>query len=177
MRHRPPPKTSPLIGGTHNASATFWEEGGIAKAGIESMAETGGTSTLTGEINAEISNGNARDVMTGSGTSSPTTTNPPTIQFEMHRDFPLVTLVTMIAPSPDWFVGVAGLSLIENGEWVQQIVVDLFAYDSGTDSGLTYTHPTNEDTNPQDPISALTDTPFNINGEIRRLGTFTFTKQ
>ena len=28
-------------------------------------------------------------------------------------DHPRVTLVTMIAPSPDWFVGVSGLSLLD----------------------------------------------------------------
>jgi len=39
------------------------------------------------------------------------------------RDFSLVTLVSMLAPSPDWFVGVSGLDLIENGDWVAEKVV------------------------------------------------------
>ena len=34
-------------------------------------------------------------------------------EFEVSRDYPLVTLVTMVAPSPDWFVGVSALSLRE----------------------------------------------------------------
>ena len=35
-----------LIGAVHNGSVTFWSNGGTASAGIESMAEDGGTSAL-----------------------------------------------------------------------------------------------------------------------------------
>lgn len=41
-----------LIGATHNDSVTFWEAGGTATQGIESVAEIGGTSTFKSEINA-----------------------------------------------------------------------------------------------------------------------------
>ena len=41
-----------LIGAVHNSNVTFWQSGGMASAGIESMAETGGTSTLRSEIQA-----------------------------------------------------------------------------------------------------------------------------
>ena len=43
-----------LIGGVHNAGVTFLREGGMASAGVESMAEVGGTSTLKSEINAAM---------------------------------------------------------------------------------------------------------------------------
>ena len=59
----------------------------------------------------------------------------------MRRDFPLVTLVSMIAPSPDWFVGGDSLSLIENGEWVTSKVVTLYGFEAGTDSGAGYSSP------------------------------------
>jgi hypothetical protein len=41
------------------------------------------------------------------------------------RRSPLVTLVSMLAPSPDWFVGVSALSLRANRAWIPQVVVDL----------------------------------------------------
>lgn len=45
----------------------------------------------------------------------------------------------MIYPSPDWFVGVSGLELcLGNGSWVEEKVLNLYPYDSGTDSGPTY---------------------------------------
>ena len=56
---------------------------------------------------------------------SPNTTS---FEFEIEKGHPLVTLVTMIAPSPDWFVGVAGLDLQAGGEWAPEVVVDLGAW-------------------------------------------------
>ena len=97
---------SPLIGAVHNDSATFWSSGGTASAGIESMAEVGGTSALKSEINANM---NAVAVIEKSLPSGGMPTA--TVDFTVTTAHPLVTLVTMIAPSPDWFVGVSGLSL------------------------------------------------------------------
>jgi hypothetical protein len=100
-------------------------------------------------------------------------TTPGSVQmtFELDDQFPLVTLVTMIAPSPDWFVGVHGLPLFENGEWIGKTVIDLRPYDAGTDSGVTFTS-ANAVTSPREPIHELSDTfPFQGTGP---LGTFTF---
>ena len=54
----------------------------------------------------------------------------------------------MVAPSPDWFLGVNSLSLLEEGSWVDSVVIELFAYDAGTDSGAIYTSP-DEATDPR----------------------------
>ena len=46
---------------------------------------------------------------------------------------PRVTLLTMVASSPDWFVGVFRLSLRDSGgNWLVSHSVDLFPYDAGT---------------------------------------------
>jgi hypothetical protein len=76
----------------------------------------------------------------------------------------------MIAPSPDWFVGVSGLSLRSGDLWIDELVVDLDPYDAGTDSGISFGDP-DSNTNPQDPISLITGFPFTGTGP---LGTFTF---
>ncbi|MXX77741.1 MAG: hypothetical protein F4Z33_01860, partial [Gemmatimonadales bacterium] len=99
---------SPLIGAVHNAGVTFWARDGTATPGIESMAETGGTSTLTAEIQAEIP-GDALAVVNGSGIRSPWGTTIQAVALREH--FPLVTHVTWNPPRPDWCVGVTGLSL------------------------------------------------------------------
>ena len=143
---------SPLIGGVHNDGASFWELGDTASPGMEQMAETGATRTLAAEIGDEIPD-NALAVIEGSGTRSPGSTKIDTVVVNM--DHPLVTLVTMIAPSPDWFAGVTGQSLLdEDGEWVDELRVVLYPLDAGTDSGTSYTSP-NENTSPQEPISSL----------------------
>lgn len=52
----------------------------------------------------------------------------------------LVSFVSMIDPSPDWFLGVSGLDLcLRNCTWAESKIVDLYPYDAGTDSGPTYT--------------------------------------
>ncbi len=77
----------------------------------------------------------------------------------------------MIAPSPDWFVGVHDLSLRQGGEWRSEVTAQLFAYDAGTDSGASYTSP-NQATQPQTPIQRIQSSPFDSSTP---LGTFTFT--
>ena len=84
----------------------------------------------------------------------------------------MVTLVSMIAPSPDWFVGVHGLALLEDAMWKDEIVVQLFAYDAGTDSGVTYAS-ANQATDPPVVIARIQVSPFDASDP---LGTFTFTR-
>ncbi len=161
---------SPLIGVVHDEDVTFWEPDGTATPGIESMAETGGTSTLTAEIRAQIP-GDALAVINGSGIRSPGSTTIQTVTLQ--EDFPLVTVVTMIAPSPDWFVGVSGLSLRDAaGDWIGELEVVLYPYDAGTDSGTAY-NSANDDTQPREPIHSLRGVnPFSD----EPIGTFTFTR-
>ena len=162
---------SPLIGAVHDDGVRFWASGQTATHGIESMAETGGTSTLRSEIRAQIP-AHALSVIAGPGLgTSPARTTIPRIVVQL--DYPLVTLVTMIAPSPDWFVGVSGLSLMDEfGQWVEELQVTLYPYDSGTDDGTTYTS-ANADSSPRQPIRSLRgEAPFS-NAPI---GTFTFTR-
>lgn len=166
----PNPHFSGLIGGSHDARADFWEVGGLASPGIEAMAETGSKTLLEGEINDAIAAGTARAVISrGSLDPSP---GERVWTFNVYSRHPRLTLTTMIAPTPDWFVGVDSLAMTENGVWKDEVVVSLRPYDAGTDSGVTYLSP-NEDTDPQEPIRDLSDEyPFQGTGP---LGTFTFT--
>lgn len=162
---------SPLVGGTHHAGISLWAPGGIASPGIENMAETGGQSPLTSEVDTAIAQGDAGVLITdGVAPSSPGTADA---TFTITEEFPLVSLVTMIAPSPDWFVGVHDLPLFENGQWRDDVVVELFAYDAGTDSGASFTAG-DQDTSPQEPITRITTGPF---VGTTPLGTFTFTRR
>jgi len=167
------PHFSGLIGGTHSDRVVFWEPGGTASPGIEAVAEEGSQSPLDAEIQAAIGAGTAEGLIRGAGINpSPGTVS---VEFQVGRDFPLVTLVSMIAPSPDWFVGVHGLTLVENGEWVAEKAVTLAPYDAGTDSGTTYRSP-NADTSPREPIHRLEGPPVESGGTVAPFGTFTFVR-
>lgn len=167
------PHFSPLIGATHSARVVFWEPGRTASAGIEAMAETGRTSPLDAEIEAAVGAGSAEGLIRGEGLArSPGTVS---LEFQIGRDHPLVTLVTMVAPSPDWFVGVHGLGLLENGEWVAEKTVTLPPYDAGTDNGPTYMSP-DADTMPREPVRRIEGAPLAPGGAVAPMGTFTFVR-
>ncbi len=154
----PGPHFSPLIGAVHSERAVFWALGDTASEGIEQMAETGATGRLASEIRARIPD-DALAVISGRGTGSPDSTTIRGVGFA--RDQPRLTLVTMIAPSPDWFAGVAGLSLQDDfGQWRDRVEVVLHPLDAGTDDGPSYRSP-NADTRPRQPIRRLRGTaPF-----------------
>jgi hypothetical protein len=164
---------SPLVGGTHAAGAVFWREGGLASRGIEDMAERGRTSPFDQEMAAAIPNGTAERIFTGGGIDkSPGTVS---LEFDISQRFSLVTLVSMIAPSPDWFVGVSGLPLFENGQWIDQRRVELVPWDAGTDSGSTFFSP-DQVTSPHAPISRILTAPLSPGGQVTALGAFIFTR-
>ncbi len=159
---------SGLIGGTHNDKVSFWQVGSLASQGIQDMAELGSKTALTQEVQAASVAGTANAVLSGGGISpSPGSVS---LTFNVDEAFPLVTLVSMLAPSPDWFVGVSGLSLRANGAWLPRVVVDLVLYDAGTDSGPSYGSP-NMPSMPHVPIAENTSGAFASDNHV---GTFTF---
>lgn len=167
------PHFSPLIGGTHTSGVTFWAEGALASTGIKDMAERGRITPLDQEVQRAISAGTAEYLLTGANIPlSPASTS---FEFSVSQRFPLVTLVTMVAPSPDWFVGVAGLRLFERGGWLDQRRVDLDPWDAGTDSGQTFLSP-DLVTSPPAPISRTLTAPLSPNGQVTPLGSFTFAR-
>ena len=160
-----------LIGAVHNGNVTFWSSGGTASAGIESMAEVGGTSALKSEITAAMLN--ALAVIEQSIASGGTATA--TVDITLTTDHPLVTLTSMVAPSPDWFVGVSGLSLRNTADdgWQPSLTVDLFPYDAGTEDGTEFSL-SNSATSPQGTITSIKGT-----GKFsdQPIATLTFTRQ
>ena len=163
---------SPLAVVTHKTAHTFLMMGAQASPGIESIAETGATSTFENEV---VSNTDANQVVVGSGLNSATGTISIN-NLEVSEEFPLISLASMIAPSPDWFIAINGENLrsgntgINNG-WKTTYSLDLYPYDAGTEDGDMYSL-SNPETNPIGVISSLSNiSPFND----RKIGTVTFT--
>ena len=142
-----------LIGGIHDARVSFWRSGEAASPGVEAMAELGATRALRNEIEASPHAVAViqRPVAFG-GTGSAT------FPIEVTASHPLVTLTSMIGPSPDWFVGISGLSLLDDGQtWHAERRVDLFPYDAGTEDGTEFSL-SNPDTRPRGVITSIRGT-------------------
>lgn len=127
-----------LGGATHNHNITFWQPGQQASHGIKQMAETGRVDNLVNqEIQAAIDSGHAYSSLFEQTHTSANPNNNSSIRIiEVSANYSLVSLVSMLGPSPDWFVGVSGVNLIENGQWVEKKSVDLALYDAGTEEGI-----------------------------------------
>ncbi len=162
---------SKLVGATHNDQVVFLEMGALATPGIENIAELGSNGVFFSEVNTAITNGTANELIDGDDLST-STGQIDISNVETNEDYPLLTLVSMIAPSPDWMIAVNSVELLDgNGDWKPSISIDLFPYDAGTDSGIDYTSP-NLDTNPPDPIASLQGVaPFSN----EKMGTLTIT--
>jgi len=154
---------SPFIvyGHSDSPNALIFRENEFATAGMEQMAETGATDVLVGEIEAIIAAGDANDYIKGSRIDSPGTSSG---KFGFSQILNQVTFVSMIAPSPDWFVAATTI-LFQDGRWVEELTLDLISYDSGTDSGASLTA-ADADTQPREAITRLPD-------NLQNMGTLT----
>jgi hypothetical protein len=169
------PHFSGLIGAVHSEDAGVWEDGGMASPGIKNMAETGGKDPLDAEIQALIDEGTVCELISGGGVSE--SPGEAAVTFTATEECPLVSVVTMIAPSPDWFVGVYDFDLRHSaGGWTDEAVVELYPWDAGTDGGTSYASE-NAATDPPEPIFLMDAVdPVAVNGEIPPFGTFTITR-
>lgn len=107
------------------------------------------------------------------------------IEFGVNSSHPLVSIISMVAPSPDWIVGVHDSNLYDDtlNEWKSQLTVELKVYDAGTDSGVSFSS-SNAATNPKETIQLLSSQPADTDFEegvqrasLQTIGVFTFTRQ
>jgi len=166
------PRFSRLIGGVHSAQVQYWKLGRRASPGIKLMAEEGVIEALASEVTVDIKSGRALAVLSRPvGIASPG--NDTIDAFEVTKDFPLVTLVTMLSPTPDWFTGVSGLSLLDGeGNWIDSEVVMLYPYDAGTQQDRAFALHQPPEPQPR-PISSLSSSEWFTDEPV---GSFTFTR-
>ena len=167
-----------LIGALHNDALSVWAVGDIvgstdpdtrALPGMENMAEDGVTSVLRNDLTPFVTSGEVKEILTGSGG---------TITLSATLDHHLVSVASMLAPSPDWFVGLSSFSLLKDGSWIDNMTLDMRVYDAGTEQGNGFSRG-NAASSPHEVICPLTtpssDTDFN-NGRPK-VGTITIRRR
>ncbi len=155
---------SPVVAWSHSIKNILFEEGGVSTDGIEQMAETGGIGKLEDELDSLVNRGFVFDFDNGKVFDAPGTDE---VFVEVTETFHLITVVSMIAPSPDWFVAVGNIDLMtDEGKWVESFTKDFVIYDAGTDNGKNF-NSINSNTRPRSIITKLND---------ENIGSFTFTR-
>lgn len=161
---------SKLVGATHKTTDAFFAMGKTVSPGIKNVAETGNATVFSTEVNTAISNKEADQYIDGSNLAT-ATGDILIADLSVKKDYPLVSLITMVAPSPDWVIALNSYSLLDNqGNWKSSEKIDLFVYDAGTDNGTDYTS-ANDATSPAQGMSILNSAP--ING--KKMGYITIT--
>nr|XP_018916487.1 PREDICTED: spondin-1-like isoform X1 [Bemisia tabaci] len=145
---------SDVIGASHTSEYRFWEYGGFASEGLRQVAESGAPRMLESELKSQSKH--IRTIIKARGISYPNVTGKTFAVFRVDKKHHLISVVSMIDPSPDWIVGVSGLELcLPNCTWVQSKTFNMYPWDIGTDSGITYISP-DIPTVPRDRIQKIT---------------------
>ncbi|CAG9765548.1 unnamed protein product [Ceutorhynchus assimilis] len=147
---------SDVIGASHEKNFTFWGEGQIASEGFRSLAEWGSVRMMEIELRAKAKF--LRTIIKAAGLWHPNVNTNTSTNFKVDRRHHLISLASMFGPSPDWVVGVNGLNLcLQNCSWIPEMTLNLYPYDAGTDSGITYMSP-NAETSPRERIYRISTT-------------------
>jgi spondin N len=167
------PHFSGLIGTAHNAQYHLFAVGQMPTPGLERLSEECKHAPLDAEIKAAIAAGNALAL----SESEPLKDFSQKASTEVKVDgtHPMVSLVAMIAPSPDWFAGVSDVELMENGTWVASKTVDVMPWDSGGDDGATYLAD-DKDNDPKKPTATGSVAHFGKDGNLMPVARITFTR-
>lgn len=164
------PHFSGLIGASHNAAYMLFTEGVAPTPGLENLSEQGKHAPLDEEIRAAAATGAVGQLFESGPLKDFGDSLVTTVRVDAAH--PMVSLVAMIAPSPDWFTGAANVALRENGSWVTERTLMLSAYDSGGDDGTTYKAP-DRDTNPKKPTRIARNPHFVSGGATVPVATLT----
>jgi len=160
------------IGASHSEKYVIFKEGGMATPGLQMLSEMGKHTPLDSEIQAAITAGTAAELFETSALQDISASVESEVQ--VSDNFPMVSVVAMIAPSPCWFAGAPSVNLKQDGKWVPTKTMMLYAYNAGTDDGMTYT--AKMAAKPWKPIK-MADTPhFVKDGKKIPVATITFTK-
>ena len=162
-----------LVGASHHARYVMFQDGRTASSGVRVVAENGRPAILLAELAEAKRRGRVGAAFQTGGVKSVPGQVQTTVKVSQRHY--QISFVTMIAPSPDWFTGVAGVTLYADGVWADQIDVPLWPWDAGTDSGAEY-RSANAETQPAQSIRLLATPHFLKPSGLAPIGTARFTR-
>merc|ERR1712227_638120 len=146
---------SQMIGASHSIDYELWKYGELASPALQMLAESGQTKKL--EVDMKRSSRNIRSVIKARGLQQRSNVVGRTFAvFRVDATKHLLSIVSKMIPSPDWIVGVSMENLcLGNGSWVDSRVIDLYPWDAGPNSGMSY-QDYGAETQPRESIHRIT---------------------
>lgn len=130
---------SPLTAVSHSNRASLLTVRGYARPAIAAVAKTGDNGPLLRLTSRLQKDGLVADVTSSMGPTMPGNATRLTLRVPCDHSF--ITVVSMIAPSPDWIVQVSNVNVYTDNGFEDMIKGDLIAYDAGVDDGNQFTPP------------------------------------
>lgn len=132
---------SPLAAVSHSNRVSLLTVRGFASPQLEAVAEKGDNAPLLRLARTLRKERSAvRSVVSADAPTMPGMNT--TLKLVVNCNNPFVSIVSMIAPSPDWIVQINNFdTVMPDGEFVAEASGELIAYDAGTDSGDMFTDP------------------------------------
>lgn len=165
-----------LMGMVHSKDTLLWKEGRLATEGLEDVAEVGNITKMNLEIDAIIAKNKA---LSKFQIAAPLITGTAETNLLFNTTYPNISFASMIAPSPDWFMGVSSISLFVNNKWLDELNLNVRVYDAGTEDGDIFGY-NNPSTSPQQPAVLLTPANAsvlaNTNATIAPIATLRFVR-
>ncbi len=168
---------TPIVGMVHNSTASMFATGTLASSGVESVAEDGNAFPLIAAIDSLIG---LKKVVSNPLFFLTPLSSASTITLYANSNYPLFSCMSMLAPTPDWFLGLHSFNLRPGGNWITDTTVNVYSYDAGTEEGDVFKQD-NPATNPQQKITLLTPANASVlangNAVIPPIATLRFVKQ
>lgn len=141
-----------FVGLIHGDETAIYKQGTLASKGVENIAEIGNSTVLKNEMDSLIAANKAlsKFFLNIAGAIGKDSTSA-LVNIKNSK----ISFISMLAPSPDWFVGIDSYNLIQNGKWVSEITIPIYGYDAGTEDGDVFGY-ANPATVPQQPITLMT---------------------
>jgi Spondin_N len=140
-----------FIGMVHGNNSFLWKQGLLASPGTEALAESGAGAPILAEIDSMIAAKNALSLILF---VAPTVSGNSNVNIYCNSNFSRVSFASMLAPTPDWFVGVSGFDLYYNNKWIADTTINLYPLDAGTEDGDVFAYD-NPSTVPQQNVHTL----------------------
>ncbi len=147
-----------LVGSVHNESRAVWRQGELSSPGVEEVAETGKLSRFRAEHQAARDRGDTASLVCGDRIGARGVVHTSVV---VPKSRPFLSVLSMVAPSSDWFVGVDSLPLLaDDGSFKESVQVWLLMNDAGTERDDKAFSLKNEAQSPPEPISENHDQIF-----------------
>jgi len=134
---------SPLIGLVHTDGFRHFEDGSPASFGLEDLAETGSTDDVLNNYVIMVNEGFTSMVDSVVGPTdegSDALGESYELSFRVTEDYPMVSFLSMVAPSPDWFVA-SRVNFCDGstGKWATGYhTASSSLFDAGTEEGMEF---------------------------------------